>query len=120
MNNLCSYPGPLVVCVCMCTICVCVCVCACVSVRETGISGWAYVSVRVGGWEVVIWCMGVGVKAGRMRTIILVPSIYYTIYSLLIILMCYTVYFIAHFSFSVPVNILSNNVHDISIVVVLS
>ena len=27
-------------------------------------------------WEVVIWCMGVGVKADRMRiVIILVPSI---------------------------------------------
>ena len=30
----------------------------------------------VGVWKAVIWCMGVGVKAGRMRiVVILVPSI---------------------------------------------
>ena len=30
----------------------------------------------VGVWEAVIWCMGVGVKANRMRTVIIfVPSI---------------------------------------------
>ena len=44
----------------------CVCVCArarvCASVRETEISGWVYVCVRVGVWEAVIWCMGVGVS----------------------------------------------------------
>ena len=41
--------------------------------------------MRVDEWEAVIWCMGVGVKADRMRTvIILVPRIY----SLLIIFEC--------------------------------
>ena len=44
--------------------------------RETEISGWVYVYLRVGVWEAVIWCMGVGVKPDRMRiVIILVPSI---------------------------------------------
>ena len=44
--------------------------------RETEIRGWVYVCVRVDVWEAVIWCMGVGVKADRMRiVIILVPSI---------------------------------------------
>ena len=51
-----------------------------------------YVCVRVDVWEAVIWCMGVGVKADRMRiVIILVPS-------------------------TVTNIILSNNVYDISIV----
>ena len=46
-------------------------------------------------WETVIWCMGAGVKADRMRiVIILVPS-------------------------TVTNIILSNNVYDISIVWVL-
>ena len=45
--------------------------------------------VRVDVWEEVIWCMGVGVKADRMRiVIILVPRIYIYIYSLLIIFEC--------------------------------
>ena len=45
--------------------------CVCQSMRETEIS------VRVDVWKAVIWCMGVGVKADRMRTvIILVPCIY--------------------------------------------
>ena len=45
-------------------------------VREIVISGWVSVYLRVGVWEAVIWCMGVGVKADRMRiVIILVPSI---------------------------------------------
>ena len=34
------------------------------------------VCVRVDEWEAVIWCMGVGAKADRMRiVIILVPRI---------------------------------------------
>ena len=48
----------------------------CASVRENEISGCVYVCVRVGVWEAVIWCMGVFVKADRMRIeSILVPSI---------------------------------------------
>ena len=48
--------------------CVCVCVCE--------ISGWVYVRVRVDVWEAVMLCMVVGVKADRIRiVIILVPSI---------------------------------------------
>ncbi len=48
----------------------------CASVRETEISGCVYVCVRVGVWEAVIRCMGVFVKADRMRIeSILVPSI---------------------------------------------
>ena len=43
-----------------------------------------YVCVRVDVWQAMIWCMGVGVKADRMKiVIILVPSI--KNYSLLII-----------------------------------
>ena len=38
---------------------------------ERQISGWVYVCVRVGVWEAVIWCMGVGVKADRMRIVII-------------------------------------------------
>ena len=54
-----------------------------------------YVCVRVDVWEAVIWCMGVGVKADRMRiVIILVPC-------------------------TVTNIILSNNVYDISIVCLL-
>ena len=49
---------------------------ACVSVyereRETEIWGWVYVCVRVDVWEAVIWCMGVGVKADRMRIVIII------------------------------------------------
>ena len=53
-----------------------------------------YVCVRVDVWEAVIWCMGVGVKADRMRiVIILVQSIlpinHFNGY--------HTVYFTAHF-----------------------
>ena len=51
--------------------------CACAGrERETERRGWVYVCVRVDVWEAVIWCMGVGVKADRMKiVIILVPSI---------------------------------------------
>ena len=44
-------------------VCVCVCVCLCVGacvrvvVRETDISRWVYVYVRVGVWEAVILCI---------------------------------------------------------------
>ena len=35
-----------------------------------------YVCVRVDVWEAVMWCMGVGVKADRMRiAIILAPRV---------------------------------------------
>ena len=44
--------------------------------RETEIRGWVYVCVRVDVWEAVMWCMGVGVKADRMRiAIILAPRV---------------------------------------------
>ena len=40
-------------------VCVCLCVGACVRVvvRETDISRWVYVYVRVGVWEAVILCI---------------------------------------------------------------
>ena len=51
-----------------------------------------YVCVCV--WEAVIWCIGVGVKADRMRiVIILVPSILPINH----INVCGTVYFTVHF-----------------------
>ena len=53
-----------------------------------------YVCVCVDVWEAVIWCMGVGVKADRMRiVIILVPSILPINH----INVCGTVYFTVHF-----------------------
>ena len=52
---------------------ICVPMCVCASVSETEISEWVYVCVCV--WEAVIWCMGVGVKADRMKIVVmLVPS----------------------------------------------
>ena len=30
-----------------------------------------YVGVRVDVWEAVLWCMGVGVKADRMKIVII-------------------------------------------------
>ena len=48
----------------------------------------------MGVWEAVVWCMAVGVKADRMRiVIILVPSRQH----INDINMCDTVYFTAHF-----------------------
>ena len=80
-------------------------------VKETEIWGWVYVCVRVDVWEAVIWCMGVGVKADRMRiVIILVPSIYPINH----IWMCELLFILQHIS--VTNIILSNNVYDISIV----
>ena len=38
--------------------CTCVCVHTCGSERETEISGWVYVCVRVVLWDAVIWCTG--------------------------------------------------------------
>ena len=76
-------------------VCACTCVSVCVGERLRYEGGCLCVDV----WEAVIWYMGMGAKADRMRIVIIfVPSIY--IYSLLIILMgvnCYTVYFTAHF-----------------------
>ena len=59
----------------------------------------------VGVWEAVIWCMGVGVKADRMRiVIILVPRIQ----SINPILMCELLFILQRVS--VTNIILSNNV----------
>jgi len=44
--------------------------CVHASVRETEISGWVYVCLHLGLWEVGIWCMGVGMKADRMKIVI--------------------------------------------------
>ena len=52
--------------------------------RERERRGWVYVCVRVDVWEAVIWCMGVGVKADRMRIVIILILVY----SLLIIFEC--------------------------------
>ena len=46
-----------------------------------------------GGWEAVIWCMGVGVKADRMRTVI----IHVPMQPVSHINVCNTVYYTAHF-----------------------
>ena len=43
-----------------------------------------YVCVSVDVWEAVMWCMGVGVKADRMRIVIILTLVY----SLLIIFEC--------------------------------
>ena len=48
------------------------------------------------GCEAVIWCMDVGVKADRLRIVIIpVPSINYSLL-VIIIHMCGSVYFTAH------------------------
>ena len=70
------------------------CARACASVRETEISGWVYVCFHVGVSETVLSCMGVGVKADRMRILVIrVPSIEPINH----INVCSTVYFTAHF-----------------------
>ena len=61
------------------SLCVCVCVCVCVCARararqcQRDRSEWVYACVRVGVWEAVIWCMGVGVKV--VRIVIVLASI---------------------------------------------
>ena len=83
-------------CVCVC-VCVCVHACTmrvCVSVRETEVSGWVYECVHVGAWEVVLWCMGVGVKADRTRILVILVL---SIWSINHINACDTVYSSMHF-----------------------
>ena len=53
-----------------------------------------YRSMRVGVWEAVIWCMGVVVKADRMRIVIILCRVY----SLLTILMCVLLFILQHIS----------------------
>ena len=85
----------------------------CVSLweRERLRWGWVYVCVHVDVWEVVIWCLGVGVKADRMRIVIILvlhiwPINHIWMCELLFILQC----------ISVTNIILSNNVYDTNIV----
>ena len=103
------------VCVCACVracVCVCVCVCVCARARhfdrETEIWVWVYVCVCVGVWQAVIWCMGVGLKADRMKIMItLTPTNHINV--------CDTVYFTAHNHIILS----NNNVYDINITCML-
>ena len=47
-------------------------VCLCFSVRQFHFVLYDYVCVRVDVWEAVILCTGVGVKADRMRIVIII------------------------------------------------